>query len=404
MLAAAAAVLAVAGVVWGANLGRPALVAAPTPAPTGRTTPTPTATPSGPVTASAAPSSAWPTPTLSCSDFRAAWRAAFASRIDFPPSAGRDPVLVGVDGERELVEGTVAGERLVQDFPDGLAGVPRRLTTLPDGAFFAAPVIQRDRILFVVLDAGMSARGPWRLFLAEGGAAPRIVLSGDSHTERPPLYPVWMVGDQLTWIAATGETTIPPPLVVRQLDLATAGANPVDVRELGERNWALTDSFLLAWTEDRDLTAFDRESLALVATPPGFGDVLSTLAVDGDRLLYTSQLSYRANDPTTVLRLLDLKAGTVQDVLTLDGELSHAMMSGDLALVAPVDESRLLVDLRSGNAIELVGSTAGRLDGFDISLRGGSLSITRSEEARGIVHTVGSVDLAALPTVVPPNC
>ncbi len=81
VLAAAAAVLAVAGVVWGANLGRPALVAAPTPAPTGRTTPTPTATPSGPVTASAAPSSAWPTPTLSCSDFRAAWRAAFASRI-----------------------------------------------------------------------------------------------------------------------------------------------------------------------------------------------------------------------------------------------------------------------------------------------------------------------------------
>ena len=126
VLAAAAAVLAVAGVVWGANLGRPALVAAPTPAPTGRTTPTPTATPSGPVTASAAPSSAWPTPTLSCSDFRAAWRAAFASRIDFPPSAGRDPVLVGVDGERVLVEGTVAGERLVQDFPDGLAGVPRR--------------------------------------------------------------------------------------------------------------------------------------------------------------------------------------------------------------------------------------------------------------------------------------
>lgn len=99
-------------------------------------------------------------------------------------------MLVGVDGERVLVEGTVAGERLVQDFPDGLAGVPRRLTTLPDGAFFAAPVIQRDRILFVVLDAGMSARGPWRLFLAEGGAAPRIVLSGDSHTERPPLYPV----------------------------------------------------------------------------------------------------------------------------------------------------------------------------------------------------------------------
>ena len=36
--------------------------------------------------------------------------------------------------------------------------MPRRLTTLPDGAFFAAPVIQRDRILFVVLAWWLAAR------------------------------------------------------------------------------------------------------------------------------------------------------------------------------------------------------------------------------------------------------
>lgn len=398
LLAPAAAVLAVTGVVWSMNLGAPTVVLAP-PVTSATSEPVPT-----PATARPAPASAQPVPTMTCTEFRDAWHAAITSPPgwEFPADLGSSPQVEGVDGDRVLASGIVHGQRIVRDFPDGLTGESSVMLATEATTLFRTLVFDTDRVVFMTYPGGAITPGSGRLYVLDRrGAEPRLLHTEGDDAPSHVGWPVWLAGDTLRWLVSDGGQ--PQELSVAELDLGPSAATPTFV-PLGRGGVILTRTRLLFQaSDDERWRAFGRDTLAPVPIPPGLEDVRAVLTQEGDRLVFLAMDSYEGtHSMEAVIRLLDLGAGTVQDVAVLGGTPTAWSVSGDVVL-AGMDATYSLIDLRTGNVIQ-IGDRRSLPAGIMARLHDDRLWVSEVDEDATVSLTIGVVNSAALPDVVPAGC
>ncbi len=386
-----AAVVAVGALVAPQFVTRPAV---PDPASHPNPTVTPSRTPASSPTATLTPSPA-ATPTLSCPEFRAAWREAMASTRELPAELGEESGIGGDYPGGTVAAGIVDGRQVVRLYPDGLAGDSYALPPASRGWHLYVIDFTGDRVVFAERRNG-AGDAAWRIFVKDGrDAEPRLLFEYDTASDPRVHWSVpWeVVGDVLRWNGWDGEENAYLPdqrHYLMEVSLTDPEDQPREVFDLGMgARWAGQDGDEVYYERvNGSHVAFNRVTLAPVPVPPYLTDgSVGAGASDRWRL-------YRPDGNSDSLWVRDLE--TDATYFLYDGWENTKSTSGNLVLI--LEGRRVtLGDLATGNTIELMDDNP--------SWMSGPYRLSAGYLRRSADHIPGKpgvqVPLDTLPTSIP---